>query len=99
MSQLRRRLVIAQPGRLPSLLLLIALVFKAFGPAAAAELFEGGNAPLQIPAKSAIAELPAPAEVPTDIAAELKRLQKQKLYDLRVIPRSYLFYFQYEVFC
>ena len=77
MSQLRRRLVIAQAGRLSSLLLLTALVFKAFGTAAAAELFEGGNAPLEIPAEAAIAELPAPREVPTDIAAELKRLQKQ----------------------
>ena len=77
MSQLRRRLVIAQPGRLSRLLFLIALGFKAFGTAAGAELFEGPNAPLEILAEAAIAELPAPAEVPTDIAAELKRLQKQ----------------------
>ena len=82
MSWLRRRLVIAQAGRLPWLLFLIALFlmalgFKAFGTAAGAELFEGPNALLEIPAEAAIAELPAPREFPTDIAAELKRLQKQ----------------------
>jgi phosphate-selective porin OprO and OprP len=81
-SQLRRRLVIAQPGRRSWLLFLIALGlmavgFKAFGTAAGAELFEGPNALLEIPAEAAIAELPAPREMPTDIAAELKRLQKQ----------------------
>ena len=91
MSQLRRRLVIAQAGRLPWLLFLIALFlmplgFMAFGTAAGAELFEGLNAPLEIPAESvgeaeeaagSVAELPAPREMPTDIAAELKRLQQQ----------------------
>ena len=82
MSQLRRRLIIAQAGRLSSLLFLIALGLMAlgvmaFGTAAGAELFKGLNAPLEIPPGAAIAELPAPREVPTDIAAELKRLQKQ----------------------
>jgi phosphate-selective porin OprO/OprP len=85
-SQLRRRLVIAQPGRLPSLVFLCALGVTFIGTAAAAELFEGGNAPLEIPAGSGreteepaetVAELPAPREVPADITAELKRLQKQ----------------------
>lgn len=55
----------------------MAVGFKAFGTAAGAELFEGLNAPLEIPAEAAIAELPVPREMPTDIAAELKRLQKQ----------------------
>jgi len=85
-SQLRHRLFIAQGGCLSSLLLLIALGVTFIGTAAAAELFEGTNAVLEIPAgsggepeeaESAIAELPTPREVPTDIAAELKRLQKQ----------------------
>ena len=74
--------MIAQPGRLSWLLFLIALFlillgFTAFGTSNAAELFEGPNALLEIPAEAAIAELPAPREMPTDIAAELKRLQKQ----------------------
>ncbi len=84
MSQLRRRLVIAQPGRLSRLLFLIALGVTAVGTSSAAELFEGPNAPLEIlagsggeEAEAAIAELPAPREMPSDIAAELKRLQKQ----------------------
>lgn len=51
MSRLRRRVVIAQTGRLFALLLLIATVFKAFGTAAGAELFEGLE-PLEIPAGS-----------------------------------------------
>jgi phosphate-selective porin OprO/OprP len=83
-SQLRRRLVIAQPGRLSRLLFLIALGVTAVGTSSAAELFEGPNAPLEIlagsggeEAEAAIAELPAPREMPSDIAAELKRLQKQ----------------------
>jgi phosphate-selective porin OprO/OprP len=83
-SQLRRRLVIAQPGRLSWLLFLIALGVTAVGTSSAAELFEGPNAPLEIlagsggeEAEAAIAELPAPREMPSDIAAELKRLQKQ----------------------
>ena len=67
-------------------LFLMPLGFMAFGTAAGAELFEGLNAPLEIPAESvgeaeeaaaAVAELPAPREFPTDIAAELKRLQQQ----------------------
>jgi phosphate-selective porin OprO/OprP len=66
------------------LLLLIALGVTAVGTSSAAELFEGPNAPLEIlagaggeEAEAAIAELPAPREMPSDIAAELKRLQKQ----------------------
>jgi phosphate-selective porin OprO/OprP len=64
----------------------MALGVTVVGTSLAAELFEGGNAPLEIPAGSggeaeeaeaAVAELPAPREVPTDIAVELKRLQKQ----------------------
>jgi len=71
---------------LSSLLFLCALGVTCIGPAAAAELFEGLNAPLEIPAGSggepeeaagSVAELPAPREFPADIAAELKRLQKQ----------------------
>ena len=67
MSQLRRRLVIAQPGHLSWLVFLIALGFKAFGAAAGAELFEGLNAPMQIPAEAAVAELPAPRDKATPL--------------------------------
>jgi phosphate-selective porin OprO/OprP len=83
---LRRRLAIAQTGRLSWLPFLFALATGLAGSVSAAELFGEPNIPLELPgrkgdgtgdAEAVVAELPAPREVPTDIAAELERLQKQ----------------------
>lgn len=86
MRLLRRRLAIAQRGRLSWLPFLFALANGLAGSVSAAELFGEPNIPLELPGRTGdgtgdpeavVAELPAPREVPTDIAAELERLQKQ----------------------
>jgi hypothetical protein len=83
---LRRRLAIDQRGRLFWLTLLFALAAALPGSVSAAELFGEPNTSLELPGgqgggtgdpEAVVAELPAPREVPTDIAAELERLQKQ----------------------
>jgi len=83
---LRRRLAIDQRGRLFWLTLLVALAAALAGSVSAAELFGEPNASLELPGgqgggtgdpEAVVAELPAPREFPTDIAAELERLQKQ----------------------
>ena len=86
MRLLRRRLAIDQRGRLFWLTLLFALAPALAGSVSAAELFGEPNTSLELPGgqgggagdpEAVVAELPAPREVPTDIAAELERLQKQ----------------------